>query len=133
MARNNRSGRRWDPATTAIVGGVLLLLGIFLVFQNTRVTTSWHVWRIGSFGLPTGIVVLPILVGIGLWVYKPKGLAGKIVLAAGVLFLLVTLVLSVNIWFVSTGLFNYILMFGTIAAGLALLLRSWVARRHKDE
>lgn len=133
MADNNRGGGL-NPARSLISGGVLLLLGIFLVFQNTRVTSSWHIWRIGSFGLPSGIVVLPVLIGIGLWVYKPKWIIGKIVVAAGLLFILLTIVLSVHVVFLPTGLFNYILMFGCVAAGLALLLRGWLGgRKQKDD
>lgn len=115
-----------------VLGAVLVLAGIFLVFQNTRVYAAWHVWHIGSFGLPTGVVVLPLLAGIGMWVYRPRWLAAKIVVAAGLLFLLVTIFLSVQLRFVSTGLFNYILMFGALAAGLALLLRGWFAGRGKE-
>lgn len=133
MADNNK-GTEGGGGHSLVLGGVLLLVGLFLVFQNTRVSASWYVWHIGSFGLPTGIVVLPLLVGIGLWVYRPKWLVGKIVVAAGLLFLLLTIIFSVHIVFMSTGLFNYILMFGCIAAGLALLLRGWLGgRKQKDD
>lgn len=130
MADNN-SQKGTSRGNSFYVGIVLLLVGVFLVLQNTRVSASWYVWRIGGFGMPTGIVVLPLLVGIGIWVYKPKAIAGKIVAAAGLLFILITIVLSVNIHFMSTGLFNYILMFGTIAAGIALTLRGLLQKRPK--
>mgnify|MGYP003623293997 FL=1 len=115
-----------------VIGGILLLVGIFLVFQNTYVTTQWYVWRIGSLGLPTGVVVVPLLVGIGLVLYRPKWIVGKVVIGAGVLFILLTILFSVHIRFLSTGLFNYILMFGCIAAGIGLFLRGWLGGRKKD-
>lgn len=130
---NKNKGGGLTPFTSLIIGGVLLLVGIFLLFQNTRVSASWHVWRIGSFGLPTGVTVLPLLVGIGLWVYRPKWVVGKIVTAAGILFILLTIFFSVHIQFMSTGLFNYILMFGCIAVGVALILRGWLDGRKKDD
>lgn len=134
MANGNKNDAGGMSNTHYIVlGAVLLLVGIFMVFQNAEVRTQWYVWRIGSLGMPTGVAVVPLLVGIGLWAYRPKWLVGKIIIGAGLVFLLLTLLLSVNIHFRRTGLFNYILMFGGVALGLGLLARGYFGSRKKDK
>lgn len=123
MAQNSGS-KRPATSTTLIIGLVLIGLGIFLVFQNCTVYTTWYTWRIGSFAIPTGVTVLPFLIGLGLLFYNPRWIVTWVVLIASALFLLLTLLFSVHIRFVQTSLLQYILMFGSIAGGLGLTLRA---------
>lgn len=105
--------------------GILLIgVGIFVVLQNTTVSTRWYTWRLGSFGVPTGATVIPLLIGVGIMFYNPKSIIGKIVIGLGFAFVLITIILSVDIRFNTTSLFVYILMVGSIFAGVGLLLRA---------
>lgn len=140
MAGNTPAGNK-RPAHPAsdpfgiIMGMILLGLGIFLVFQNTYVTTDWGWYRIGGFQLPSGTIVLPLLAGIGMLFYNSKSVAAWVVTGIGVLAVLVTMLISVRLRFAPTSLFNYILMFGCIGAGLGLITRYAAARRrvnHRD-
>lgn len=106
------------------LGIILLAVGVYMVFQCTDVHASWHIWYIGGWGVPSGLVVVPLLVGIGMLFYNSKSIAGWIVSTIGVAIILATIIMSVQIRFRSTSLFNYILMFGTILAGTGLLLKS---------
>lgn len=112
-----------------LIGIVLVALGVFLVFQNTDVVANWYSWRIGSWGVPSGVVVVPLLIGIGILFYNYKSIIGWIVAAIGAAFLIVTLILSVRIVFQRTSLFTYILMFGCIASGCGLMLRALFHRK----
>lgn len=106
------------------LGLILFALGIFLVCRNTYVTTSWHIWHVGNIGIPTGVVAVPLLIGIGVLFFNSKSIIGWIVVVLGLVFLLASIILSVQIRFSTTSLFQYILMFGCIFAGAGLLLRS---------
>lgn len=107
-----------------LLGIVMLGVGCFLVARNTYVTASWYSWRIGGVGLPTGVVAIPFLVGIGMLFYNSKSKIAYTVLILGAAFILVTIILSVHIRFATTDLYTYILMFGCIFGGLGFLLRS---------
>lgn len=115
------------------LGLLLLGIGLFMVFQMTDVQTSWHTWYIGSWGVPTGVVVIPLLIGIGMLFFNFKSIIGWIVSVLGIAIILVTIIMSVEFVFRRTSLFLYILMFGTILAGTGLLLRSLFRKPKKDD
>lgn len=96
------------------LGGGLFLLGQTVTVSNTG--AYWGRW-------PSGLVALPLLVGIGMLFYNHKSRAWKIVTGFGVLFIVLSLVLSIRFTFRHITLFEFFLIFGFIAAGVAMLLR----------
>lgn len=110
-----------------VLGILCLGAGLFLIGQAVSVSTAWGL-RVGSFYLPSGLVILPLLIGIGMLFYNHKSNAWKIVTALGVLFIVLAVILSVRITLHRLSLFDFILMFGLIAGGVALLLRHWFRR-----
>lgn len=115
------------------LGLLLLGIGLFMVFQMTDVRTSWHTWYIGSWGVPTGVVAIPLLIGIGMLFFNSKSIIGWIVSVLGIAIILVTIIMSVEFVFRRTSLFLYLLMFGTILAGTGLLLKSLFRKPKKDD
>lgn len=113
-----------------LLGIVLLGIGIYLVFQQTSVATTAYVWRIGTFGVPTGITAVPMFIGVILLFYNNKSAISWIVFVIGIAFLLITIILSVNIRFRATSLLTYVFMFGTILAGTGLLIKSLFPRKN---
>lgn len=113
-----------NPLLDFFLGILLVATGIFLVFLNTDVRTIWYSWSIYGYGLPNAVIVIPLLIGIGLLFYNSRSLISWLVTILGLAFIIVTLILSVKIVFKATSLFNYLLMFGSIFAGSALLLKS---------
>lgn len=63
---------------------------------------------------------------------KPDSVIPKIVIVLGVLFILVSIIMSVRLYFARTTLYEYILMFGMTAAGIGLMLRTLFAPRDKE-
>lgn len=123
--RNDSGGSKNSNTLLHFFLGIILVgISIFMIFQCTTVSTVWHTWRIGSFGVPNGAIVIPLLIGIGMLFYNSKSAIGLIVVILGVLFILVTLILSVQIQFETTSLYQYVLMFGSFMAGAGLLLKS---------
>lgn len=106
------------------IGIFMVGIGIFMVFQNTYVTMNWVSWHLGAFSVPTGVVSIPLFIGIGLLFYNSKSIINWIVAILGFLIILVTIIMSVSIIFKTTSLYVYVIMFGLIAAGVALLLKS---------
>ena len=87
----------------------------------------------GGFGmntsLATGLMLVPLLIGIGLLFFLDRKWIGWVVTAIGLLAILVTLLTSVRFRPVSASLWQYVVMFGMIAAGCGLVARGLLKSR----
>ena len=106
------------------VGIILLGAGLFMLSKRVMVHSSWSVWRIGGFDLSSGTVTIPLIIGIIWYFVKPKSVVPKIIITLGVVFIIVAIIMSIRINFVTTSMFDYILIFGMSGAGAGLLLRT---------
>lgn len=113
-----------------LIGIILVSIGLFLLTQNTVVTMQWYTWMFGSFRLATGLILVPFIIGIIMLFFNSKSIIGKIVTMIGLIIIVVTIIMSINIVFKQTSLYNFIIMIGMIAAGSGLLLR-WYFKRKK--
>lgn len=119
--------KRSNPLLEFVMGFLLLGGGIYWVLNSFVVSFSWgSIWSgLGiSASLATGLMLIPLLIGIGLAFFMEKKTFPGIVIALGVLIILVTLLTSVRFRPISASLWQYVLMFGMIAAGAGLLAKS---------
>ncbi|SHH68469.1 hypothetical protein SAMN02745196_01020 [Clostridium collagenovorans DSM 3089] len=114
-----------------LFGLVLTILGSYMIFQMTTVSANWYTWSLGSYSIPTGFVTLPLLIGIGILFYNSDSFLGKFVVFIGVAIILITIIMSIRIVFKTTSLFNYVLMFGSVLAGLGLMTRGLFPPKNK--
>ncbi len=105
-------------------GIVLLAAGLFMLSKRTMVHSSWYGWRIGRFDLSSGTVVIPLLIGIIWYFFNSKSIFAKIIITLGLVFIVLSIIMSVRINFIATSLYDYILFLGMAAAGAGLLLRT---------
>ena len=110
-----------------LIGLIMLAVGLFLIFQNITVTNSWgmggHFYHIGNFSLSNGMIMLPIIIGIGMLFFMRKRIYGWIVLAIGVAFVLMSVLMTTSINWKATNGYIFVIMFGLTAAGPGLVLR----------
>lgn len=111
------------------LGIILLGAGIFMITKNTYVGVIWYQWRIGGFGIPTGAIILPLLIGIGMLFFNSKSIIGWIITVLGGVIIVLSIILSVEIRFATTNLYSFIIMFGCAFAGAGMLLRSLFKKR----
>jgi hypothetical protein len=112
------------------VGVGLAALGFYLLSNHVFVQTSFgHVSGFGVFGQSFGLTMLPLLLGIGVLFFNGKSILGWVLSVGGLLFIAAYILMSLHIYFRTTTLFDTILMFGLIAAGLGLVAKS--LRPHK--
>lgn len=111
------------------VGIVLLGAGLFMLSKRVMVSSGWYTWRIGGFSLSSGTVTIPLIIGIIWYFVQPKSIAPKIVITLSVVFLVVSIIMSVHIHFVATSMFDYLLIFGMAAAGVGLILKNIFKKR----
>lgn len=119
--------KKTNPLLEFLIGFVMLGGGIYWVLNSFVVSFSWgSIWS--NFGmspaLSTGLMLIPLFVGIGLAFFMEKKALPGAVIALGVLIILITLLTSVRFRPLSASLWQYIVMFGMIAAGAGLLAKS---------
>lgn len=112
------------------IGVVLLGVGLFMLSKRVMVHSSWYVWKIGDFDLSSGTITIPLIIGMIWYFFKPKSIVPKIIITLSVIFIVVTIIMSVRINFVTTSMFDYILIFGMAAAGSGLLLKTLFKKRN---
>lgn len=120
------------PLASFLIGLVLLGAGIYWVLNSFVVSFSWgSLW--GGFGmnasLATGLMLVPLLIGIGLLFFLDRKWIGWVVVAIGLLAILVTLLTSVRFRPITASLWQYVVMFGMIAAGCGLVARGLLKSR----
>ena len=97
--------------------------GVYMIFQNTMVTASWGFY-IGSFHVSSGMIIIPLLIGVIWKVMYPDSKAASILMDLGIICILLTIIMGVRIRFITSSLFDYVMMFGFTSIGLGLLLKS---------
>lgn len=115
------------------IGIILLGAGLFWLFQRTSVATVGIFsggLLFGNIMIPTGVVLIPLILGIILLFFlEDKRIIGWIVTVIGLIVVILSILMSVRISFERTSLFEFICMFGFIAAGTGLLLRTLFRKR----
>lgn len=111
------------------LGIILLGAGLFMLSKRVMVHSSWYVWRIGGFDLSSGTITIPLIIGIIWYFVNSKSIVPKIIITLSVIFIVLSIIMSVRINFVTTSMFDYILIFGMAAAGSGLLIKTIFKKR----
>lgn len=111
------------------IGVILLGAGLFMLSKRVMVHSSWYTWRIGGFDLSSGTITIPLIIGIIWYFANSKSIFPKIIITLSVVFIVLSIIMSVKIHFVTTSMFDYILIFGMAAAGSGLLLKTLFKKR----
>ena len=112
--------------TLEFVGGIILLaIGLFMLSMRVRVYSGWFAgFMIGNLRVASGVVTIPLIIGIIWYVVKPKSVLPKILCALGGIIIVVSIIMSISINWVSSTLFEYLLIFALSAIGLGLILKT---------
>lgn len=105
--------------------------GIYLFLSNVDVET--RLWGTGSGvsywglfkgnGIPSGMITIPLIIGIVMLFFAPKSFWSKLVTVLGMLVILLGVISSTSFRFRSTSAFNYVLMVVLIFGGFAMVMR----------
>ncbi len=112
-----------------IVGMALMAGGLFLIFQNTIISSGFTLVDILGFTPPTGIIILPLLIGIGVLFFNGKSVIGWILVTLGIITILLGLLMGLRMTFRPVTLYHGIMMFGMTAAGAGLFLKAFFGVR----
>lgn len=87
-----------------------------------RMYTTWGPFS-GRGGIPTGATLIPLILGIVLWVIFPRNFIGKLVTMLGSLFIIFGVILSVDFIYRKSNFADLMIMIILIFGGGALALR----------
>jgi len=108
-------------------GLALFILGMFLISQNTIVSTGYFFGGVfGGFNPPFGLLLLPVIIGVILLFTMKRKIWGWILIATGLVTILAGVLMSLRIVFRPTTLYITILMFACLAAGIGLIIRGLI-------
>lgn len=130
VSYNKKSNSGDNELLQFFIGIILLGSGLFMLSKNVMVHSSWYTWHIGNFDFSSGMVTIPLIIGIIWYFFDSKSIIPKIIITLSVIFIIISIIMSIRINFVATSMFNYILMFGMVAAGSGLLLKTLFKKRN---
>ncbi len=113
-----------------LVGVGIFFIGIYLIFQNTTLSTSFAFPSIMGYQPPFGIIILPLILGIGVLFFNDSSILGWLLVIFGVISILVGILMGLRIYFRPVSLYEGVLMYGMTAAGIGLIAKSFVGRKN---
>lgn len=128
QSSNDNQDEKSNPKNELLqffLGFLLFGGGFYWVLNSFTVTSSWGLgyWSLFGMRLPSGVMLIPLLVGIVLLFMLKKKIWGGMVCALGILVILISLITSIEFHAVHAPLYVYVLMFGMVAAGAGLLIK----------
>ena len=107
------------------VGLLLLAAGLFFILTKTMVSSGFYSWRLWGYNISSGLVIVPLLIGIIWLFYNPKSFLAKLLSIVGAIFILASIIMGISISFTRTTMFDFVIMIALLGAGAGLLLRTF--------
>ncbi len=98
----------------AVAGGWLLMNQVVVSGGN------WAIWGYNSFGLS----LLPFILGVGMLFFDGRSVFGWLLVIAGLVIIFAGVIVNLRVYFLSTSLFNTLLMLVLLFGGIGLIARS---------
>lgn len=113
------------------IGFLLFGGGVYWILNSFTVSSAWGggYWSLFGMRLPSGTMLIPFLIGIGLLFFLDRKIIGGIVCCLGLLIILISILTSLEFHAVRNSLYVYLLMFSMVAAGAALLIKTLFKKR----
>lgn len=115
---------------TFFVGIIVFLIGVYMIFQNTVISTGFSLSGMLGFTPNFGIVLLPLLIGIIVLFFNHHSILGWFLIILGILIILMGILMGLRIRFMPVSLFEGIFMFGMTAAGIGVTLKGLFGKNH---
>ena len=118
-----KSERKGNELLEFFIGFILLGIGLYMLAQQVDVRMAWYSWHLGSFRIATGMIFIPLIFGVIWQIINNKSKFAKLLTILGAVIIVATIIMSVNIVFRTTSMYNYIIILLMISVGTGLLLK----------
>lgn len=126
----NDKGKKASDFIEFYMGILLIIAGVFFLLSKAVVRSGFYGISIGGLNISTGLVVIPLMVGIIWLVNNPKSILARILTIAGSIFIVGSIIMNIRITFTTTSMFDYLIMMLLIAGGIGLIIKaSFMARK----
>ena len=103
------------------IGFLLAVAGAYLLMNQVTVSSGgWHMWGYNAFGLS----LVPLFLGLIFLFFNGRSVVGWLLTLAGAVIIFAGILMSMEIYFRPTSLYNTLIMLGLLAAGIGLVARS---------
>ena len=110
------------------VGLIMMVEGGYLFLDSIRVTHNFGFGRtlysFGGFDMTTGMVLIPLIFGVGMIFYNAKNIIGWGLAAASLVMLAFGIISSIQFRFQSMSAFDLIVILVLLVGGIGLFLSS---------
>ena len=96
LQSTNYSG---NDVLSLFLGIILLGAGLFILSKKVIVSSGWYIWRFGGFDLSSGTITIPLIIGIIWYFFNNKSIIAKIVITLSIIFIVVSIIMSVRLYF----------------------------------
>lgn len=110
-----------NTLTRFFAGLALMIVGLFILFNRVHVgPAGWGGWgrfSIGGFSFPSGLVIIPFIIGV-IWMFGSGGnLISKIFTAFSVLIILAAIIMNTTFWLDHMTMFDWMLILVMVFGG----------------
>lgn len=106
------------------MGIISMAMGIFFLLSKSVVRSGFYSFSVAGLSMSSGIVVIPLMIGILWLVNNPKSMLAKLITIAGSVFIIASIIMNIRITFTTTSLFDYVVMMILLAVGIGLIIKS---------
>ncbi len=110
-----------------LLGMGMVVGGLYLLFSQLKVSSMWGAnltfFGVIKGGVPSGVIIIPLIIGVFLMVVFPKSIWPKILSGLSVLIIILAVIESVKITYEATDFFTFLMMILLIFIGAGLCLR----------
>jgi hypothetical protein len=109
-----------------IVGLIMMIGGAYLLLNGIVVRPSFggRVFGIGGMPVTSGMILIPLMFGIGLIFYNGKSWLGWIIAGASLIALVFGVIANTTVQFARLSVFEILVIMVLLVGGLGLFLRS---------
>ncbi len=134
-------GNNNDSLLKFLAGLALMSVGLFLFLNKVHVGSAgifgWGMIRIGSFGFPSGLVVVPFIIGI-IWAFGSGASTPSLIFTGiSILLIIAAVIMTSSFWLDRMTMFDWLLIlvmtFGGGAIVVRMLLQDRGMQKSKDK
>ena len=93
------------------IGIISIIAGIFFLLSKAVVHSGFYsVSFFGGINVSSGLIIIPLMVGIIWLVNNPKSIIARLITIAGSIFIIGSIIMNIRITFTTTSLIDYLIM-----------------------
>lgn len=131
MSRRNESrgaGGTSGGLGRFLMGLVMMIGGGYLFLNSIRISNSfglgYSLYRVGRFGITSGMVLIPFVFGVGMVFYDSKNIIGWFLGIGSLIMLFFGIISSINFRFAPMSAFDFLVILVLMVGGAGLFLSS---------